>query len=143
MKLCCDAGFVRGIMFISGADAPEAVAHVALQLAEYFDGRRRRFDLDLEPQGSAFLSGPGEPCATRSMDLSCPTASSPSAWNRLPPHAPCAPPSILISCRRILSAHGQMTGYSAGLKRKQALLAHENTHRLHPVVQLSPFLRSS
>lgn len=40
---------------LSGANAPEAVAHVALQLAEYFSGRRRRFDLDLAPQGSAFL----------------------------------------------------------------------------------------
>lgn len=28
---------------------------MALQLVEYFDGRRRRFDLDLAPQGSVFL----------------------------------------------------------------------------------------
>ncbi|PQZ84226.1 cysteine methyltransferase [Brevundimonas sp. MYb46] len=132
---------------ISGAASPEAVAHVALQLAEYFDGRRRRFDVDLAPQGSAFLQRAwrglrdtpyGSVLSYGDLARRMEPSSSARAVGRANALNPL---SILIPCHRILSADGQMTGYSGGPERKQALLAHENAHRLHPVVQLSPFLR--
>lgn len=133
---------------ISGAAAPEAVAHVALQLAEYFDGGRRRFDLDLAPHGSAFLQQAWR--GLRDTPYGSVLSYGDLARRMEPPSSARAvgratalnPLSILIPCHRILSADGQMTGYSGGLERKQALLAHENAHRLPSAVQFPSFLHS-
>lgn len=87
---------------------------MTLQLAEYFDGRRRRFDLDLAPQGSH-----GSVLSYDDLARRLEPASSARA-------AGCAcalhPVSLIIPCHRIVAADVQMTGYSGGLC---ALLAHE------------------
>lgn len=120
---------------ISGVETPEAVAHVALQLAEYFDGRRYRFDLELAPQGSAFLQR-----AWRGLS-DTPYGSvlsySDLARRLEPPSSARAvgranalnPVSVIIPCHRIVAANGGLTGYSGGLERKRLLLAHEAAHR--------------
>lgn len=121
---------------ISGMETPEAVAHVALQLAEYFDGRRHRFDLDLEPQGSAFLqrawrslrdTSYGEVLSYGDLARRLEPPSSARAVGRA---SALNPVSVIIPCHRIVAANGGLTGYSGGLERKRLLLAHEAVHHL-------------
>lgn len=101
------------------------------QLAEYFAGARRVFDLPLAPAGTAFqqrvwralLEIPygctesygglarrvGNPAAARAVGLA-------NNRNPLP---------IVIPCHRVIGADGSLTGYGGGLRVKEHLLALE------------------
>ena len=104
---------------------------VVKQLTEYFDGRRRRFDLPLAPEGTPFqqrvwqalldipygetisygelASRIGQRSASRAVGLA-------NGSNPLP---------IVIPCHRVIGANGKLTGYGGGLPIKQQLLALE------------------
>jgi methylated-DNA-[protein]-cysteine S-methyltransferase len=108
-----------------------AFAHVREQLAEYFAGARRRFDLDVAAAGTPFQRrvwdalreipygetvGYGElaerigrPGAARAVGLA-------NGSNPL---------SIVVPCHRVVGAGGALTGYGGGLDVKRRLLAHE------------------
>lgn len=126
----------------AGDDAPDPpgrcdathplLAKLRRELAEYFAGERRTFDVPLAPQGTPFqqsvwtalLAIPygttesygalaariGKPAAVRAVGLA-------NGRNPVP---------ILIPCHRVIGADGTLTGYGGGLPRKQALLALEN-----------------
>lgn len=101
------------------------------QLAEYFDGERRTFDLDVEPRGTPFqldvwralcdipfattasygevARAIGNPKATRAVGL---------ANNR-------NPIALFVPCHRVIGADGSLTGYGGGLEMKSWLLEHE------------------
>lgn len=101
------------------------------QLAEYFAGVRKAFDLPLCPLGTPFqqaawaqlrqipygqtwsyakqAAAMGRPTATRAVGGA-------NGKNPLP---------ILIPCHRVIAADGSLGGYSSGLKIKRALLALE------------------
>ncbi len=111
--------------------APGAMAPTTRQLAAYFDGTQRDFDLDFAPSGTPFQLGVwhalqdipygttasygdvaaavGNPKATRAVGL---------ANNR-------NPIALLIPCHRVIGADGSLTGYGGGLEMKSWLLAHE------------------
>jgi methylated-DNA-[protein]-cysteine S-methyltransferase len=104
---------------------------LAAQLTEYFDGRRRAFDLALAPRGEGFvlevwaeltripygttisygeLAGRlGRPGAQRAVGRA----------NGLNPIA------VIVPCHRVIGADGKLTGYSGGIERKAELLALE------------------
>ena len=108
---------------------------VVSQLGEYFEGRRRQFDLPLAPAGtpfqqrvwSALLDIPygetisygelasriGQKSASRAVGLA-------NGSNPLP---------IVIPCHRVIGANGKLTGYGGGLPIKERLLAHERGER--------------
>ena len=107
---------------------PSALPEVKRQLEQYFAGRRRKFDLRLAPQGTAFqrkvwkellkipygktlsygsLAGRiGDPRAARAVGTA-------NGRN---------PISIIIPCHRVIGSTGRLTGYAGGLKVKEALL---------------------
>ncbi|GAA5131575.1 methylated-DNA--[protein]-cysteine S-methyltransferase [Alloalcanivorax gelatiniphagus] len=111
------------------ADAPFQAARQ--QLAEYFAGQRRDFDLPLAPAGSDF-----QQAVWRAL-LAIPyagTASYGELAQRLgKPGAARAvglangrnPLGIIVPCHRVIGANGTLTGYGGGLARKQWLLDHE------------------
>ncbi|WP_457098063.1 methylated-DNA--[protein]-cysteine S-methyltransferase [Lysobacter sp. P5_B9] len=98
------------------------------QLAEYFAGQRRDFDLPLAPQGTGFqrevwweianipFGGTisyaelalrvGRPTATRAVGAA-------NGRNPLP---------IVLPCHRVIGADGSLTGFGGGLPTKQFLL---------------------
>ena len=110
---------------------PAALAGPARQLAEYFDGERTEFELELSPAGTAFqqrvwallLEIPygetttygaladelGNPRTVRAVGLA-------NGRNSL---------SILVPCHRVVGASGALTGYAGGVARKRWLLDHE------------------
>lgn len=101
------------------------------ELAEYFGGERRRFEVALAPEGTAFqrsvwraISGVafGETVsyAQLAQRAGCPGSAraAGAATGR-------NPIGIIVPCHRIVGANGSLTGYAGGLARKRALLALE------------------
>lgn len=98
------------------------------QLDEYFAGKRKAFDLPVDPAGTPFqrvvwralqkipygttlnygaLAGRiGQPTASRAVGAA-------NGRN---------PISIVIPCHRVIGANGDLTGYAGGMERKAALL---------------------
>jgi methylated-DNA-[protein]-cysteine S-methyltransferase len=117
--------------------APDAIrdearlSAAAAQLAEYFEGERRSFDLTLAPTGTLFqttvwralLEIPfgrtlsygelahriGRPGAARAVGVA-------NARNPL---------AIVVPCHRVIGSNGTLTGYGGGVDRKAWLLDFE------------------
>jgi methylated-DNA-[protein]-cysteine S-methyltransferase len=111
--------------------AGEVFERAEAQLAEYFAGRRRVFDLPLALRGTPFqravwtalLDIPygetasygelaqllGKPAASRAVGLA-------NGKN---------PVSIIVPCHRVIGSTGSLTGYGGGLERKRYLLDFE------------------
>ncbi len=101
------------------------------QLIEYFNGTRKEFELNLQPDGTEFqkkvwnelLKIPfGE---TKSYlwqskmvgdTLAIRAVASANGQNKI---------SIIIPCHRVIGSNGSLTGYAGGLWRKKWLLLHE------------------
>ena len=107
------------------------IAQTREELAEYFAGRRRRFDVALSPQGTPFQ----EAVWKRLLEIGCGATTSYGRIARALGKASASravgaavgrnPISILVPCHRVIGENGTLTGYAGGLPRKEALLALE------------------
>ena len=110
---------------------PKVLLACRSQLDEYFRGKRKVFDLKLEPRGTAFQKrvwrqllripygeirsykdiarGVGNIQAVRAVGMA-------NGRNRI---------SIIIPCHRVIGIKGDLVGYGGELWRKQWLLDHE------------------
>ena len=124
-------------------EQPDALAPVVQQLHDYFEGKRREFDLELAPDGTAFQKsvwnalqripyGEVSSYGQVAVDLGRPSATravgSANGRNPLP---------IVIPCHRVVGADGSLTGFSAGVAVKRALLEHERRHHRDGGVQMA------
>lgn len=100
----------------------------ARQLCEYFEGRRRTFDLPLDPVGTPFQQLAwralraipyGE---TRSYADQARAIGRPSAVRAVGAANGRNPLSIVVPCHRVIGRDGRLTGFGGGLDRKQRLL---------------------
>ena len=110
------------------------------QLAAYFAGELRDFDVDLRPQGTEFQQrvwaalteipfGETTTYGELAQRIESPTASrAVGAANGRNPI------SILVPCHRVVGKDGTLTGYAGGLPAKQWLLDHERLHRKAPAL---------
>lgn len=123
-------GRVRFAALEEQPDHPLLVA-AERQLAEYFAGRRQRFDLPLEFAGTAFqkqvwqalLGIPyGE---TRSYGQIAAQLGNPKAVRAVGGANSRNPLSIIAPCHRVIGSRGALTGFAGGIETKQFLLAHE------------------
>ena len=130
-----DGALVRIAFGREGAGACDHTTlldEAARQLAEYFGGRRRDFDLPLAPAGTPFqrevwaalrtipygqtrsykdiAAAVGRPRACRAVGMA-------NNRNPLP---------IVIPCHRVIGASGALTGYAGGVDVKRRLLEIEN-----------------
>jgi len=112
-----------------------ALELTADQLAEYFAGKRREFDLPLAPRGTGFqekvwralLAIPfGE---TRSYGEIAKAIGRPSASRAVGAANGRNPISIIIPCHRVIGSTGELTGYGGGMDNKRWLLDHERAQR--------------
>lgn len=112
----------------AGSAAARALREGAKQIEQYFAGKRRDFDLPLDPQGNPFQQKVwrtltkipygktwsygqlaeriGKPGAARAVG-------SANARNPLP---------IVVPCHRVIGANGKLTGYYGGVHLKAFLL---------------------
>ncbi len=107
------------------------LASLQKQLAEYFAGTRRTFDLPLVPQGTAFQQKAWQGLReipygkTRSYTQQARQIGRPSAVRAVARANGDNRIAIMIPCHRVVGADGQLTGYGGGLWRKEWLLRHE------------------
>ena len=132
VRLEADGEGLTGLVFLDNGDptAPDGpvLEEAARQLAEYFRGARKVFDLPLRPIGTEFqlrvwralreipfgetrtygdiARRLGRPGAARAVGMA-------NHRNPLP---------VFIPCHRVVGANGALTGYAGGLMRKRALL---------------------
>ena len=106
------------------------------QLAAYFNGTLREFDLPLTPQGTPFRMAVWEllrtiPAGTTTTYGALARRLAGQQEGRLPAAQAVGgavghnPLTIIIPCHRVVGADGSLTGYAGGLERKAALLARE------------------
>lgn len=112
-----------------------AFADAARQLSEYFDGRRRSFDLQLSPHGTRFQLAVlralqeipyGE---TRSYAEIAKAVGNPKAVRAVGAANGRNPLPIVIPCHRVIGAKGGLTGFGGGIETKRFLLELEDRHR--------------
>lgn len=98
------------------------------QLKEYFQGRRKKFDLPLEMYGTEFqrqvwnalLTIPyGETRSYRELAL---LINRPKAVRAVGAANGKNPISIIVPCHRVIGQSGQLTGFAGGLGSKAILL---------------------
>lgn len=130
-------------LWLRAQDAPKAepdsptplLRQAARQLEEYFAGRRKVFDLPLNPQGTPFQQKVWRAlCAvpygqTASYGRIAAAVGSPKACRAVGMANHANPIAIFIPCHRIIGSDGSLTGYGGGLDIKRALLALEAKHR--------------
>ena len=98
------------------------------QMREYFEGKRKEFDLPLRPEGTVFqkkvwnalLEIPfGE---TRSYQDIANAVGSPKACRAVGMANHQNPIIIVIPCHRVIGKNGKLVGYGGGLSMKEKLL---------------------
>lgn len=102
-----------------------------IELQEYFDGKRKTFDVPLHTPGNDFSQSVwktlqeipyGETCSYKEQadKMNNPKAiraiATTNGRNRL---------AIIIPCHRVIGSNGSMTGYAAGIDKKKWLLKFE------------------
>jgi methylated-DNA-[protein]-cysteine S-methyltransferase len=112
-------------------DAASELAAARRQLAEYFAGQRREFDLPLQPAGSPFQQSVWRALArvgygrTSTYGALARALRRPAAARAVGAAVGRNPIAIVVPCHRIVGADGSLTGYAGGLDRKTRLLALE------------------
>lgn len=106
----------------------------ARELAEYFSGERRAFDLPLSLEGTAFQRADwaalceipyGE---TRSYGQIAARLGNPKACRAVGMANHRNPVAVLVPCHRVVGKNGSLTGYAGGLDVKEGLLALEKRY---------------
>ena len=115
----------------AGGPAHEHLAEAERQLAEYFDGHRRTFDLALDPVGTPFQLAAwgvlrtipfGE---TMTYGEQARALGDPARARAVGAANGRNPISIIVPCHRVVASSGALTGFAGGLDTKAWLLAHE------------------
>ncbi|WP_285187323.1 methylated-DNA--[protein]-cysteine S-methyltransferase [Rhodococcus sp. MEB041] len=98
------------------------------QLAEYFGGRRRCFDLELAPVGTEFQNEVwaalrtipyGETWTYSALAV---TVGRPTSVRAVASANARNPLSIVVPCHRVIGMSGSLTGFAGGVERKRLLL---------------------
>ena len=131
-----DGALVRIAFGDGGAcDRTPLLDDAARQLAEYFDGRRRVFDLPLAPDGTPFqrevwLALREIPYGqTRSYKQIAAAVGRPQACRAVGMANNRNPLPIVVPCHRVVGASGALTGYAGGLEIKSKLLQLEGCNK--------------
>ena len=123
----------RGTKGVSFADAVPVLADAERQLEEYFDGRRKIFDLPLRLVGTGFqqeiwteLESLAWGNVTTYGNLGR-ASGRVSAGRAVGGAVGANPIPIIVPCHRVLASNGKITGYSGGdgIPTKVWLLEHE------------------
>ncbi len=125
------AWFVDGQSVEVSTQIPETLKNCATQFKEFFEGKRKKFEVKLNPKGTAFQQkvwddlltvpfGKTESYLTMSRrygdEKAIRAIASANGQN---------PVAIIIPCHRIVGSDGSLTGYAGGLWRKKWLIEFE------------------
>lgn len=112
---------------------PDDLKDVVLQLREYFEGKRKRFDLKLIPDGTEFQKKVWKALMeipygrTISYLELAEKLGNPNAVRAVAAANGKNPLWIVVPCHRVIGRDGSLTGYAGGIQRKKWLLEHEQS----------------
>jgi methylated-DNA-[protein]-cysteine S-methyltransferase len=120
-----------GVFYMKTPDRHPLLKACARQLDEYFNGGRKEFTLPLRPEGTPFQKSAweelikipygtvisyGEQARRMSKEKAVRAVGGANGKNKI---------VIVIPCHRVIGKDGSLTGFGAGMDRKQWLLEHE------------------
>jgi methylated-DNA-[protein]-cysteine S-methyltransferase len=115
-----------------GGDSELVIAALA-QVRQYFDGKRKDFDLPVQANGTEFQKAVWQQVAqipfgqTRTYADIAQALGKPLAARAVGGAVGSNPVALIIGCHRVMGASGKITGYSggSGIPTKRWLLKHE------------------
>ncbi len=111
------------------------LAEAERQLAEYFTGQRKAFDLPLAPVGTPFQRSVWQALReipygeTRTYKEIAEAIGRPKAFRAVGQANHVNPIMIIQPCHRVVGADGSLTGFAYGTDMKRLLLDLEKEHR--------------
>ena len=139
-KISGDENGISSISILDSEEAetdiiPEVLQDCVYQLQEYFEGSRKHFDLQLNPNGTSFQKKVWEQLQTipygkslSYLELSKQLGDE-KAIRAVANANGKNPLWIVVPCHRVIGSDGSLTGYAGGLHRKQWLLEHESPYK--------------
>ena len=112
----------------------EPIEKVRQQLREYFEGKRREFDIPLSLAGTDFQLSVWHELreipygTTVSYGEVAKRIDNPKAVRAVGAANGRNPIPIIVPCHRVIGSHGDLTGFGGGLDTKEALLRLEAEH---------------
>lgn len=131
IKITANNEAINEVIFVENEkeDNPNALTQeVTNQLMEYFEGKRKVFNLPLSPIGTSFQQAVWEAlCSipygeTRSYGEIAKMIGNPKASRAVGMTNNRNPISIIIPCHRVIGASGKLVGYGGGINKKIYLL---------------------
>ncbi|MCD2258168.1 methylated-DNA--[protein]-cysteine S-methyltransferase [Psychroserpens luteolus] len=114
---------------------PTALEDCVIQLRDYFEGTRTKFDLKLNPQGTEFQKliwtlleeiPYGKTISYLQLSKRLGDVKAIRAVANANGKNPLW---IIVPCHRVIGSDGSLTGYAGGLHRKKWLLEHESPYK--------------
>ena len=136
LEICGTEKYLKSVLFFDSEKRDckklSQLLNISVQqLDEYFNKKRRKFDLPLQPQGTNFQKAVWDALleipygATVSyFDIAKKVGNS-KAVRAVGGANGKNPITIIIPCHRIIGSNGKLVGYGGGLWRKKWLLQHE------------------
>ena len=142
LTLCASGETLSGLFMGTPTQRPEQAGHAfdprapvlrraVQQLGEYFEGRRRRFELPLTFTGTPFQQRVWRALTEIPFGVTW-------SYGQLARHIGCPngfravglangrnPLAVIVPCHRVIGSDGSLTGFGGGLPRKHWLLTHE------------------
>lgn len=106
----------------------DVIKRAAVQITEYLSGRRREFDVKVEPEGTDFQKRVWAALRTIPYGHMCSyshiahIAGNPKACRAVGMANNRNPVSIIIPCHRVIGKSGALVGYGGGLELKKYFL---------------------
>lgn len=132
MTITANGSAVTGVAFgaVEACERRETeiIKKAHAQLVEYFEGKRKSFDVPLEPEGTEFQNRVWEALravaygSTKSYKEIAAVVGNERACRAVGMANNKNPIAIFIPCHRVIGADGSLVGYGAGLDIKKMLL---------------------
>ena len=109
-------------------DETQLIKKAAAQLGEYFDGKRKTFNLPLAPRGTEFQMTVWKALQTIPYGKTCSYGQlaamigNPKACRAVGMANNRNPLAVIIPCHRVIGSDGSLTGYAGGLELKEKLI---------------------
>ncbi len=113
----------------------ELIRKCKQELDEFFEGKRKTFDLPLAPAGTAFQKKVWDALReipygeTRTYKDIAIAVDSPKGFRAVGMANNKNPIAIIVPCHRVIGSNGKLVGYAAGMETKTFLLALEQQER--------------
>lgn len=120
---------------IGDKTANDLARRCRVELEEYFDGKRKSFDLSLKLEGTDFQKRVWQQLEhipygeTRTYGEIAKLIDKPKAVRAIGMANHNNPILILVPCHRVIGADGSLTGYAAGIEAKKYLLDFEGKNK--------------